>query len=264
MTLPATMRLETFSYLPGLTDEQVARQVVELLGTPYLLQNTILHHRDLGGHGHRLNLVVGDVDERGPQPLVQLRDLGAGLDPELGVEVGEGFVQEENRRLADDSPTQGDALALAARKLPWLALEQLLDAEDLGGFVYALADLRLGRPAQRQAEGHVVVDGHVWVESVGLEDHGDVAVLGGDVVDQAVADVDVAFRDFLQACQQPEGSGLAAAGGPNKDKELPIRDLEIKVADGDNGVEALGHVLVGDGGHRWRSPTAILARRRVS
>jgi Ribulose bisphosphate carboxylase small subunit len=31
MTMPATMRLETFSYLPGLSDEQVARQVEYIL-----------------------------------------------------------------------------------------------------------------------------------------------------------------------------------------------------------------------------------------
>jgi ribulose-bisphosphate carboxylase small chain len=31
MTLPATLRLETFSYLPRLSDEQVARQVEHIL-----------------------------------------------------------------------------------------------------------------------------------------------------------------------------------------------------------------------------------------
>ena len=31
MTMPATMRLETFSYLPRLSDEQVARQVEHIL-----------------------------------------------------------------------------------------------------------------------------------------------------------------------------------------------------------------------------------------
>lgn len=32
MKMPATMRLETFSYLPRLSDEQVARQIKHILG----------------------------------------------------------------------------------------------------------------------------------------------------------------------------------------------------------------------------------------
>jgi hypothetical protein len=62
----------------------------------------------------------------------------------------------------------------------------------------------------------------VRVEGVILEDHGDVAVLGGDVVDALVADVDVAFGDFLEAGDHAEGGGFAAAGGADEDDELAV------------------------------------------
>ena len=53
----------------------------------------------------------------------------------------------------------------------------------------APVDLLLGNLAQLEAEGQVVVDRHVRVERVALEDHGHVAVLGGDLVDHALADL---------------------------------------------------------------------------
>ena len=67
--------------------------------------------------------------------------LGARLDAQLGVEVRERLVHQEHLRLADDRATERDALALAAGELLRLALEQLLEAQDLGRFVDAPLDL---------------------------------------------------------------------------------------------------------------------------
>ena len=53
-------------------DEQVARGAVKLQRAAHLLDVARAQHHDLVGHGHRLDLVVGDVDHRGLQPLVQL------------------------------------------------------------------------------------------------------------------------------------------------------------------------------------------------
>jgi hypothetical protein len=68
---------------------------------------------------------------------VQLYEFGAHLDAELGVEVGEGLVEEEDFGIADDGAADGDALALAAREGFGTAVEELLDVEDAGGFLDA-------------------------------------------------------------------------------------------------------------------------------
>ena len=52
----------------------------------------------------------------------------------------------------------------------------------------------LGVPRLLQAVGHVVVDAHVRIERVVLEHHGDVAVGRLDLVDDALADRDLARR----------------------------------------------------------------------
>ena len=109
-------------------DEPVDRGVVEGLRRADLLEQALAHDRDPRAHRHRLDLVVGDVDDGRLEALVEPGDLGARLDAQLGVEVGEGLVHEEHRRLADDRPTERDALALAAGELLRLAVEQLLRA----------------------------------------------------------------------------------------------------------------------------------------
>ncbi len=82
-------------------------------------------------HGHGLHLVVGHVDEGGAQALVQLADLGAGLHAQLGVQVRERLVEQEDGRVAHDGAAHGHTLALAAGELLRLAVEQLADAQDV-------------------------------------------------------------------------------------------------------------------------------------
>ena len=151
-------------------------------------------NRDAVAHRHRLDLVVGDVDRGHAETLLQCLDLAAHVDAELRVEVRQRLVHEEHLRLADDRPAHGDALALAAGELLRLAVEQLLEPEQLRGLLHALPDLLLGPPLQFEAEGDVLRDGHVRVEGVVLEDHRDVAVALEHVVDPHAADVEVAAR----------------------------------------------------------------------
>ena len=85
-----------------------------------------LHHGDAVAHRHGLDLVVGHVEVGGLQAAVQLADLGAGLHAQLGVEVGQRLVHQEDLRLAHDGAAQRDALALAAGELARLAVEELV------------------------------------------------------------------------------------------------------------------------------------------
>ena len=56
-------------------------------------------------------------------------ELGAHLDPQLEVEVGERLVHEERPRATDQGPRQRDALHLPARHLRGTALQQSLDVQ---------------------------------------------------------------------------------------------------------------------------------------
>jgi hypothetical protein len=74
----------------------------------------VLEHRDAVAHGHGLGLVVGDVDRGDAEAALQRSDLRAGLDAELGVEVRQRLVHEEDLRLTDDRAAHRDTLTLTA------------------------------------------------------------------------------------------------------------------------------------------------------
>ena len=94
----------------------------------------VLEDDDLVGERHRLDLIVGDVDHRRLEVLVELADLHAHVHAQRRVEVGERLVEQEHRRIADDRPADRDPLALAAGQLRRAAVEQMLHLQDARRF----------------------------------------------------------------------------------------------------------------------------------
>ena len=237
-------------------DEHVGGPAVDLLGRPDLLQHALAHDRDPAAHGHRLDLVVGDVHRRDPEPLVELDQLQPRLQAELRVEVGEGLVHQERLGLPHDRPRERDALPLPARQLAREALEEFLEREDPGGPLHGRLDLALGLLRDAEREGDVLVHRHVRVQRVVLEYHRDVPLHRIDEVDEPVADHDFAGGGILEAGDHAEDRALPAARRPEQHQKLAVLDLEGDVADGLDLAEALDQVLDQDVSHgapscRW-------------
>jgi hypothetical protein len=236
-------------------DEQVHRAVVDLLRGVDLLQPALAHHRDPVAHGHGLDLVVGDVDRGGAEVVLHLADLGAHLHAQLRVEVGERLVHQEDLRPAHDRPPHGHPLALPAGQRPRPPVEVLGQAERVRGLAHAGVDLALRLPPQPQAEGDVVVHLQVRVERVALEDHRDVAVLGGDVVHDPVADPDCPLGDGLEPGDHPQRGRLSAARRPHQHHELAVLDPQVEVGDRPRPARVdLADVLEIDARHSDRRP----------
>src|SRR5215216_1010650 len=197
-----------------------------------LLDLATIHDHENIGQRHRLELVVGDVDRGRGQAALQFADFDPHRDAQLGVEVRQRLVKQEHLWLPHDGAAHRHALALAAGQLPRLTLEHRAEFENAGGFPHPRLDLGLGHAAVAQAVGHVVVDGHVWVERVVLEHHRDVAVGRLNLVDDAPADIDLAAGDGLEACDHAQQRGLAAAGRADQHAELAVADVEIDALDG--------------------------------
>ena len=132
--------------------------VVDLVRRADLLDMARPHHHDPLGQRHRLDLVMGDVDDRRAHFLMQLLDLGAHVGAKLGVQIGQRLVEQEHLRIAHDRPAHGDALALAARKLRRPPLEQMRDVQDGGRPLDALANGLPGLALHLERERHVAVD----------------------------------------------------------------------------------------------------------
>ena len=67
------------------------------------------------------------------------------------------------------------------------------------------------------------------IQSVVLENHRDIAILGGHIIDQLVADVQFAVGNLFQTGDHAQGGGLTATGRSDKNDELLVFDLQSKV-----------------------------------
>jgi hypothetical protein len=120
-----------------------------------------------------------------------------------------------------------------------MAREQCPELEQVGGGSDARVDVGLRDPAHPQGEREVLVDGHVRVERVVLEYHGDVAIARGDVVDDARPDPDRPRGHALQSGDHPQRRALPAARGPHEHEELAVRHRHVEIVHRDVRAAAL-------------------------
>ena len=210
-------------------DEDVGRAIVQLGRGADLLQDTELDDGDAIAHRQGLGLIVGHVQGGDTQLALQGSDLGTGLDTELGVEVGQRLIHEEDLRLTDDCTAHSHALTLTARQSLRLTIEVLGQVEDLSGLLDALADLFLRGAGDLQGEAHVVGNGHVRVQGVVLEHHCDVAVLRLHRGDVLATDEDASLVDLFEACEHTQGRRLTATRRADQHQEFAILDVEVQI-----------------------------------
>ena len=239
-------------------DEQVGRPVEHGLRLGELLDFAALHDGDAVGQRQRLDLVVGDVDHGVTEVLVQPLDLDAQFRAQFGVEVGQRLVEQEHVDIAHQRPPDRNALALTAGQGRRLAVEKRFDLQDLGGSGDAFGDFRLGDAGHLQPEGEIAARRHLRIERIGLEHHGDAAVLRllpGDVLS---LDDDLAAGDGDEPGNRIQKRRLAAAGGAEQHQEFALGDLQVHVLDDVQGAEADVEVTHHDG----RFHGLILSLRR--
>jgi hypothetical protein len=141
-SVPATVHLRAADEA---RHEEVLGRVEEVERAAELFELAQPQDGDLVGHGHRLDLVMGDVDHRVGEAFVQRADLAAHVDAQLRVEVRQRLVEEEDLRLAHHGAADGDALALAAGEVLGTAVEQHVDLQHLRDRVDLGRDLGPGR-----------------------------------------------------------------------------------------------------------------------
>jgi hypothetical protein len=215
-----------------------------------LLDDAAVHDEEDVGERHGLDLVVGHVDARGVEPVVELSNVDADLRTEGGVEVRERLVEEEELRAADDGAAHGDALALPAGEGFREAVEERPEAEHLGGLVDALRDLGLVCLAELEPEAEVLAHGEVRVKGVRLEDHGDVAVARLEPRDLAVAEMDRPGVGHLEPREEAQERRLPAPARSDEDRERPLGDLDGDALEDLCIAKPLRELLDAYGGHR--------------
>ena len=175
---------------------------------------------------------MSHVHGGGPDLPLEPFQLVPGGVAQLGVEVGEGLIEEKDLGIPHEGATEGDALALPARELARITVEVAGDAEHIGRPPDLLRDLGARHPDRLEGKGDVLSDGPVGVEGVALEDHRDPPGPGRHVPVHALArDEDLARRGTLQPRDHAEQGRLAAAGGAEQDEQLALTDREVHAVD---------------------------------
>ena len=98
-------------------DEFRRRPFIDLSRCVYLMNSSGIEHRDTVAHPQRFFLIVSDVDGRDRAGIVNGPQHGPCFSTELGIEIRERFIQQQQLRLNHQSARQCDTLLLSAGKL---------------------------------------------------------------------------------------------------------------------------------------------------
>ena len=203
--------------------------IVDLRRRAHLGDDAVLHQDDVVGDRHGLALVVGDIDRRNPEGLLDPANLRPHLYPQLRVQVAQRLVKQKDARLHHQGPGQGDPLLLAAGKLVGHALlhvAQLHQPEDVG---HLFPDLLPAELPELQPVGHVVEHVVMGKQRVALKDHGRIPLVGGQLVNGLVPEIDFPLVRGFKAGDHPQRRGLSAAGGPQQRHEAARFNVQIHV-----------------------------------
>src|SRR5690606_20768143 len=110
--------VENIGFADKRGDEAGLGHRVDLAGRAHLLNAAAAHHHDPVGHGERFILVVGDVDKRDAQGVLQRLDLKLDLLAKLEVQCAQRLVEQEHLGLHHQRPGQSHPLLLPAGELP--------------------------------------------------------------------------------------------------------------------------------------------------
>ena len=222
-------------------DVQIGRLRIHLGRGPDLLHHAVLHHHDAIGQRQCLVLIVGDVDGGAIELAVDAPNLRPRLDAQLGVEIGQRLVHEDQRRLDDDGAGDGHALLLSAGKLSGQLMLLAGELHELERMRHARRAVRRGDAAHPQAEADVLGHAHVRKQGVILEHHAEAAFLGWQRVDALRIEPDASARQLHEPGDAIERGRLAAARWPEQADEFAAPDGQGQ------GVERVERLAAGGG-----------------
>jgi hypothetical protein len=190
------------------------------------------------------------------------------MDPQLGVEVGQRLIHQEDVGMTHHGAAQCNALPLSAGELRGTTAEQRADLQLVGDGLHFCFDplhhappsrrqqaeqrqpLDQAQPTHDQRHRDVRADGHVGIERITLENHGDLALMRAQLVDRDAADRHAAGILPFQPGDDANQRRLATARGPDQADELAVGDVEIDAGEYALYAEGFDDPLKGQAGHQ--------------
>ena len=173
-------------------------------------------------------LIVRHIEDSDIQLLLQGLDLKAHLLTQIGIQIRQRLIEEQERGLADKRTRERDALLLAARELRRQTFFQPLHPDDLHHLHHARTDLVLWTLRDLERVGNIVKDRHVWPYRIVLKDEPDAAALRRylhllcGVGNECIVQIDPARIRGLKPCNQAKQHCFPTARRPKQGKALSL------------------------------------------
>ena len=192
--------------------------------------------------------IVRDHDD---QPVVRdLLQKVHDLLRRLGVESARGLVGEDDLGIVDDGAGDGDALHLSAGHLVGFLFELGAQPHALERVDGELPLFLVGDTGYGQREFDVLEHVQVGDKVVGLENEAyrtvavGVPIAGTEFLGGLIVDDEVAVGVLIQAADDVEQRGLAAAGRPQNGDEFALAEIEVDAFHGVH--DGVRHAIVLD------------------
>ena len=211
-------------------DELGLGVIVNFIGCADLFNVALVEHGDAVGQGQGFLLIVGDVDGGNAEIPLHLFQLVAQLHPQLGVQIGQGFIHADDGGARHQRAGDGHALLLAAGELADGFFQLLVGKVYLPGDVpHLLVDLGLAQFLNFQAEGDVVVHRHGGEQGVALEHDADIPLFDRHPGNVLVVDAHRAADRLDEARNGAQCGGLAAAGRAQEGEKFAFLHVHVDV-----------------------------------
>ena len=110
--------------------ERIGGTEIDVLRRADLRDVPVVDHRDPVGERERFRLVMRDIDRGDADLALQPLELAAHLVAQLGIEIRERLVEQQQPRLVHDRARERDPLLLAAGQPRCRALLEAIEIDD--------------------------------------------------------------------------------------------------------------------------------------
>ena len=128
------------------------------------------------------------VDDRSFKSLMKFGNLDTHLYTKFCIQVGKWLIHKEYFRITNNRTSHGNTLSLTTGQSLWFTIKQMLDVKNLSCFLNKTFNLIFRNFSQFQTKCHIIKYGHMWIQCVVLEYHGDITVFWFYVIYEFVSD----------------------------------------------------------------------------
>src|ERR1039458_9506235 len=200
----------------------------------------VIHDADAARQSHRLFLIVRDDQEGHAELVLEAYQLELRVFAQVLIERPQGFLEQQQLRPLDQRTGERHPLLLAAGQLVRFALAEAAELHQTEHGGDALGDFGPRYPVLFQAEGDVLLDGHVGKQRIGLKHHVHRPLVRRHAGHVLAVDQYPAGTRGLESAEHAQQRGLTAAGCSQETKDLAFINLEAHLVDRFEITERLG------------------------